>query len=243
MSIHIGSAGWTIPKPHASSFPQSGSHLERYSARFNAVEINSSFYRPHRPETYERWAEATPDEFRFAAKVPREITHECCLRETTPAVERFLGEVNRLGDKLGPLLVQLPPSLAMDGPVAAEFFSMLRERFAGAVVFEPRHPTWFTSAADELLKRFTVSRVAADPAVVPAAVSPGGWKGLAYYRLHGTPRVYWSEYSADFLATLADQLTARAKLSDAWCIFANTAQGWATANALDLRERLSALTP
>ncbi|MDQ3815662.1 MAG: DUF72 domain-containing protein, partial [Armatimonadota bacterium] len=74
--IYIGCAGWSIPSPHAPEFPAAGSHLERYAARFPAVEINSSFYRPHRPQTYERWAAAVPTHFQFAVKVPKIITHE-----------------------------------------------------------------------------------------------------------------------------------------------------------------------
>jgi len=84
-----------------------------------------------------------------------------------------------------------------------------------------------------LLKNFRVSRVAADPARVPQAREPGGWNGLAYYRLHGSPTIYRSAYSAKFLDTLSDDLRVRAA-SPVWCIFDNTAEGAATGNALDL---------
>jgi uncharacterized protein YecE (DUF72 family) len=73
--VRIGTAAWSIPKKHAAPFPTAGSHLERYAAVFNAAEINSSFYRPHRAATYERWAASVPDDFRFAVKVPKAITH------------------------------------------------------------------------------------------------------------------------------------------------------------------------
>src|SRR6187455_1643415 len=105
--IYVGVAGWPIPKPHAGLFPETGSHLQRYAARFNAVEINSSFYRPHRPATYARWAASVPPDFRFAVKVPREITHRRRLVEVDDLLERFPGEATHLGEKLGPLLVQL----------------------------------------------------------------------------------------------------------------------------------------
>ncbi|WP_408901606.1 DUF72 domain-containing protein, partial [Pararoseomonas indoligenes] len=78
--VQIGTAGWSIPKQHAGEFDADGSHLERYARRLPAVEINSSFYRPHRPATYERWAASTPESFRFSAKVPRTITHDCRLK-------------------------------------------------------------------------------------------------------------------------------------------------------------------
>ena len=237
-SVRVGCAGWALPKAHAPRFPTDGTHLTRYAARLPAVEINSSFYRPHRPATYARWADSVPDDFRFAAKVPRAVTHERRLVDAGDVLDRFLSEVAHLGGKLGPLLVQLPPSLAFAADVAGPFFDFLRTRFAGAVVVEPRHPTWFEPPAGRLAAKFRVARAAADPAVVPAAAEPGGWGGLVYYRLHGSPKMYYSAYAADYLDRLAGTLMDAARSADVWCIFDNTAEGEATANALGLRDRL-----
>ena len=190
MTLFIGTAGWSIPKPHAAEFPADGTHLQRYASRFSAVEINSSFYRSHKPATYARWAASVPAGFRFAVKVPRQITHVRKLVATTEAVDRFLSEVQALGDTLGPLLVQLPPSLGFQDALAGTFFDLVRTRFDGAVVCEPRHASWFTDAANALLERFRIARVAADPAPVPPAAQPGGWSGLVYRRLHGS--VAWA---------------------------------------------------
>lgn len=238
-TLFIGCAGWTIPQQHASSFPASGSHLERYAQRFTAVEINSSFYRPHRRTTYERWAASVPPGFAFAVKAPREITHRLRLASADAALDTFLAEVTGLGDKLGPLLFQLPPSLAFDCQAAASFFAALRTRFDGNAVCEPRHPDWFTARADDLLTKFRISRAAADPPIAGAAPEPGGWTGLIYFRLHGSPRVYYSEYGSDqleqFAQRLARAINARYPI---WCIFDNTVAGAATANALALQERL-----
>ena len=77
--ILIGTAGWSLPGAHFGLFPRDGSHLERYATRFSCVEINSSFYRPHRQETYARWAASVPENFRFAVKMPRTITHHARL--------------------------------------------------------------------------------------------------------------------------------------------------------------------
>src|SRR5690349_20087775 len=121
--VYVGCAGWSIPKEHAGLFPAAGSHLERYAARFAAVEINSSFYRPHRPGTYARWAATVPEGFRFAVKMPREITHRRRLVGAVELLDRFLDEARALGDKLGPLLVQLPPKLTFAGDVARAFFA------------------------------------------------------------------------------------------------------------------------
>ncbi|HEY8381293.1 MAG TPA: DUF72 domain-containing protein [Microvirga sp.] len=237
--IRIGTAGWSIPKEHGAAFPIEGSHLERYAAVFNAVEINSSFYRPHRPATYERWAASVPEGFRFAVKVPKSITHERRLRDAGDLLDRFLSEAGALGPKLGPLLVQLPPSLVFDWGVSDLFLRELRGRAAGGIVCEPRHRTWFAPEVDSLLEELRIARVAADPAPIPGAGEPGGWRGLAYYRLHGSPRIYYSPYSEEVLAQTAHRLAAdRAAGREAWCIFDNTAAFAATPDALSVRERV-----
>jgi uncharacterized protein YecE (DUF72 family) len=233
--VRIGTAGWSIPTRFADAFPGEGTHLQRYSRLFDAAEINSSFHRPHRPATYARWAASVPDGFRFAVKVPKAITHALRLAGAEPALDRFAAETAGLGDRLGPVLVQLPPKLAFEADLAAPFFGQLRARFPGPCVCEPRHPSWFDPDADALLAALEVARVAADPARVPAAAEPGGWRGLAYYRLHGAPRTYYSAYEDDQLATLAARIRAHA--GPVWCIFDNTASGAAAGNALDLARR------
>ena len=165
----------------------------------------------------------------------RAITHDQALIATDVLLEVFLEEVAGLGSRLGPLLVQLPPSLAYDAEQAGEFFETLRRLHAGPVGCEPRHESWFGSAADQLMRRHGISRVAADPARVPAAAVPGGDESLAYYRLHGSPRIYWSDYEPARLAAIADQLRGAAVAGgERWCIFDNTTLGAATGNALAL---------
>ncbi len=220
-------------------FPGEGSHLRRYAQRLSAVEINSSFYRSHRPATYARWAASVPDGFRFSVKMPQEITHVRKLVAATDLLEPFLSEAGVLGDRLGPLLVQLPPSLAFQEDVAERFFDTLRRRFDGFVVCEPRHPSWFSDAVDDLLVRFRIARVAADPAPVPRAAVPGGWPGLVYRRLHGSPKMYYSAYTAAQLDTVAQFMREPAgDRRDDWCIFDNTALGAAAHDALELLRRL-----
>ncbi len=251
-AAYVGCAGWSLPRDAQPRFPAEGTHLARYAARFPAVEINSSFYRPHRPATYARWAATVPSGFRFSVKLPRAITHERRLGAAEPLLDAFLAAAGALGPALGCLLVQLPPSLAFDPAVAGAFWAALRARHAGPVAAEPRHASWFTPEADRLLGAWQVGRVAADPARVPAAAEPGGWAGTVYYRLHGSPRTYYSAYDAAALDALAARLrppvAARAGppagpgAPPAWCVFDNTALGAATANALDLLERLAAGT-
>lgn len=237
--VFVGCAGWSLPAPVQPAFPARGTHLERYAARFPAVEINSSFHRPHRPATYARWADGVPAGFRFCAKLPRTVTHEHRLRGAEDALAAFLAQAGALGAKLACLLVQLPPSLAFDGGVAERFFTGLRAATPVPAVCEPRHATWFTPEADALLDALGIARVAADPARVPAAGQPGGWRELAYYRLHGSPRTYYDSYDGAYLDGLAARIGQAARAGrEVWCIFDNTAAGQAAQNALDLLARL-----
>ena len=236
--VYIGTAGWSVPRASAHHCAGDGTHLQRYARAFTCAEINSSFHRPHSAATYAKWAGCTSAVFRYAVKVPRAITHDQKLRRARPALERFLDETAGLGKKRGPLLVQLPPSLAFEPRVATRFFALVRERYRGPIVCEPRHETWFTRAAGDLLIRHKVARVAADPAPATGADRPGGWSGIVYFRLHGSPRKYWSRYDDMFIAKLAEQIRRIAFSADVWCIFDNTASGAALENAIELQSLL-----
>jgi uncharacterized protein YecE (DUF72 family) len=233
-SPRVGTAGWGIRSEHREAFPPDGSHLERYAARFNAVEINSSFYRPHRRSTYERWARSVGDDFRFSVKLPKTISHARFAVGLGPEIARFTDAVTGLGDKLGIVLVQFPPSLAYDEAGASGLFFSLAESLPCRLACEPRHISWFEDAPDAMLDRFEVARVAGDPAIARAN-RPGGWPGTRYHRLHGAPRIYYSDYEPAALDAVADTLRAEAAGGlQSWCIFDNTALGFATTNALSV---------
>lgn len=237
--VRIGTAGWSIPRAAGECFPGTGTHLARYARVLNAAEINSSFHRPHARETYRRWASEVSPSFRFSVKLPRTITHDCGLRSRPGLhipnlLDDFLAQVGGLGRKLGPLLVQLPPSLEFDRRCAVAFFDRLRERHRGPIVCEPRHESWFSSAAERLLIENRVARVRSDPTRIAAARMPGGFARLAYFRLHGSPRKYWSRYPQERIDAWARQIAALPARTEAWCIFDNTASGAAIENALDL---------
>ena len=241
-TIHTGCAGWSIPGKHAHYSPGEGSHLQRYSRVLNCAEINSCFYREHKPETYAKWAAAVPQDFRFAVKAPRSVTHEGVLSaETQPLLKRFLDQTGSLGEKRGPVLLQVPPSLEFEALEAAKFFDVFRKLYRGFAAFEPRHASWFSGEAEVLLREFEIARVAADPAIVPEAAQPAGWRGLVYFRLHGSPRRYYSEYSNEYLESLAIDITQAHEAAAVWCIFDNTASGAAIVNAVDLTRKLQAL--
>jgi uncharacterized protein YecE (DUF72 family) len=234
LGIRVGTAGWSIPRAVADEVDGPGTHLERYARRLDAAEINSSFHRPHRVSIYAKWAAATPDGFRFAVKLPKTITHDGRLLRARAPLDQFLDETAGLGPKRGPVLIQLPPSFAFAAARVGRFLALLRSRYDGPVVCEPRHASWGGSAAEALLTSHRVARVAADPAPFPEAAVPGGWPGLIYYRLHGSPRMYWSRYEALRLRAWAEALRGRPPGLEAWCLFDNTASGAALANALEL---------
>ena len=231
----VGCAGWSLPKACADAFPIEGSHLERYAAVFPTVEINSSFYRPHKPETYARWANSVPDGFRFAVKVPRAITHDARLVGVDDLLDRFQAEAGMLGRKLGCLLVQLPPRAGFVDAPAEAFFASLRQRFGCSVAFEARHPSWFSAPATALLREAGVVRVIADPAAgQPGAHEPTSDEAV-YVRLHGAPRIYYSRYPRADIVAWRQQFEAQVAAGrTVWCVFDNTAEGASVPNALEL---------
>jgi uncharacterized protein YecE (DUF72 family) len=236
--VRIGTAGWSIPRAAAFRFEPAGTHLERYSRLLRCAEINSSFHRPHATATYAKWRDSTPPDFRFAVKVPRTITHELKLQDARDPFITFLAQTDGLAEKRGPILVQLPPSLSFDASAVTRFLDVVRTAYKGPMVCEPRHATWFSPAVASLLDRYGISRVAADPPPVPEATAPGGSPRVAYFRLHGSPRTYWSRYDENDITALAATVRGLPTAEEVWCVFDNTASGAAIENAWELRERL-----
>ena len=233
--FRVGTAGWALPAPLRERFGEGESNLARYATRFACVEINSSFHRRHRASTWARWAESVPDDFRFSAKVPKTITHVARLAECDGLLDAFIADTAGLAEKLAVVLVQLPPKLAFDPLLAPRFFDTLCKATKAQIVCEPRHPSWFEAGPEQCLAERRIARVAADPAPVPAAALPGGYAGLQYWRLHGSPQIYRSSYDDERLAHYVRRMRAAA---GAWCIFDNTASSAATGNALDLSDAL-----
>ena len=237
--IYVGTSGWGLPASSRDAFPPEGSTLSRYAARLPATEINSTFYRSHRPATFEGWAAQTPEPFRFAVKAPRELTHKRRLADPREPLGRFLEELQPLRARLGPILIQLPPSLGFDPAAAEAFLTEWRTAFEGPTVLEPRHESWFGQEAAAMLEQARIARVAADPACCAVAREPGGWPGLAYWRWHGSPRMYSSAYPDDRLEALASAVRRASGSAETWCIFDNTMHGAAIAHALRLEAALA----
>ena len=239
--IRIGLAGWSeAVSRHRASFPTAfdptATALAKYATAFGFVEINASFYRQFRAETYAKWADDVPESFRFSVKMHRLITHYTRLKNTT-LLDPFFESIAGLGEKLAVVLVQLPPSLVFDPPVARTFFDALRARHTGPIVCEPRHESWGQSAALAMLADHRVGLVRID---IPAAEEETGHDAApVYIRLHGAPRRYYSSYGSEPLLQLAAFLRLNPR-RPRFVVFDNTASSAGVCNALELTNLLGA---
>jgi uncharacterized protein YecE (DUF72 family) len=243
MNFFIGTAAWNIPSHLKSFFPGEGTHLERYSRIFNAVEINSSFYKDHKFQIYEKWARSVPPSFKFSVKLSQYFTHDQRLKDSGERLTDSLISISGLGRKWGALLIQTPPSLDFKKNTAKKFFSALSKKCPVPVIFEPRHKSWVSPQAIEILKEFSVNKVLADPEPCRAALKdrPALEKNR-YFRLHGSPQLYRSVYSGEFLEKLYKRLLSPLSHSkNTWIIFDNSMFGHATLNALSLKKLLKEL--
>lgn len=223
----IATAAWSIPKKVADRFAQEGSGLSRYASVFDGVEINSTFYLRHKASTFAQWAESVPDSFRFAVKIPKEISHTRAMKDIAEPFDTFLEDIAPLGEKRGPLLCQLPPSLAFDPDTLDSAFKAMRHADDGPIVIEVRHKSWASAEALDLLKNFAIDRVLADPAQVWPVEDFG--TPPKYVRLHGKPKIYYSSYTDEEIRSFSKLLAP-----DSWCVFDNTASGAAIENALTM---------
>lgn len=236
-TVRIGTAGWALPKALRKGGSTGGPVLRQYAARFDAVEINSSFYRPHRRSTYERWRASVPESFRFSVKLPKIITHELGLAHAENDTRSFMESAAGLEQKLAVLLVQLPPSLAFEAAVARKFFKTLRRESSAHIVCEARSPSWFVEAATALLQTHGITRVAANPLPPGCESAARAQPRFGYFRLHGSPKMYHSAYTPEQLQAVAAAARAAA---ESWCIFDNTAAGAAWPDAIALQDLIGA---
>ena len=167
--LYLGTSGWSYADWEGTLYPEglpSASRLAEYVKRFATVEIDSTFYGTPRRPTVRKWREVSPDGFLFAAKFPQEVTHETNLVGSEDEAENFVRTMAELGDRLGPLLIQLPPSFDVEGMgVLEDFLKRLPEGFRYAV--EVRHRSWLGSDLPEMLRERGVALALIDYPKMP----------------------------------------------------------------------------
>lgn len=155
MRVWAGTSGWSYPAWKGSFYPEdlpAKDFLRYYATRFGTVEINNTFYRMPRPEVLRGWSEQVEGDFRFVLKAPQRITHIKRLKEAGEDVAYFLRTAEELGERLGPILVQLPPNMKFDGERLERFLDdVAAARPETRLAFEFRHPSWREAAAVEAL--------------------------------------------------------------------------------------------
>ncbi|HEU18716.1 MAG TPA: DUF72 domain-containing protein [Deltaproteobacteria bacterium] len=233
--VHIGTSGWNYDHWKAIFYPENHPKtkwLDFYAGLFDTVEVNATFYRLPKPSTFENWRFRTPETFIWSVKASRYITHILRLNNPADALKRFFDGVGHLREKCGPILFQLPPSLSFDIRIADRFFQCVRN-YACRSVLEVRHPTWLDEKAMALMSQHNCAFCVSDT----AGRYPYSEKQTAsfmYVRLHGSRKLYESDYKEEELQTWAEKI--RSWRCETYVYFDNDAYGYAAANAKRLKE-------
>lgn len=234
VEVIVGTSGWQYRHWEHRFYPdglKQNEWLEYYAARFQSVEVNNTFYRLPEARTFSNWAKRTPGDFTFAVKASRYLSHVRRLKDSKEPVERLMDRSRRLGTKLGPVLLQLPPNLSVDVERLDEVLAAFPDEVKVAVEF--RHPSWFGEETKAVLAEHAAALCITDRHETPQTPM---WKtaGWTYLRLHegsGSPHPC---YRAEALAFWADQIAAHWENDDAvYVYFNNDGQGCAIRDAVD----------
>jgi uncharacterized protein YecE (DUF72 family) len=231
MPVLVGTSGWQYRDWRGRFYPErlaQARWLEHYASRFATVESNNAFYRLPESHTFAEWAARTPPDFVMAVKASRFLTHVRRLRDPAEPVERFLDHARHLGPKLGPVLLQLPPTLRAD----AGLLEATLDCFPGGVrvALEPRHQSWFSDRILELLRERGAAMCLTDRAGGRSPVwRTADWTYLRFHEGTATPRPC---YGRQALATWAEALAASWSRADAYVYFNNDTGGCAVRDAV-----------
>jgi len=238
VQYYIGTSGWHYEHWRDSFYPAKlikAKWLDFYATHFNTVELNNSFYRLPTENAFNTWRDSVPADFTYAVKVSRFITHIKRLKDTGEAVEKFITRARILGDKLGPLLYQLPPNMHRNDEVLESFLSILPVGIRH--VFEFRHQSWLEEGVFQILQKYNVGFCIFDmPYISCPAIATADF---AYIRFHGSTGLYSSCYSDEELASWGKRLVNLARnLKSVYIYFNNDAEAFAVRNAVTLRTYL-----
>jgi len=236
---YIGTSGWHYEHWRDRFYPEKlakAKWLKFYAGHFDTVELNNSFYRLPSEDAFANWRDSSPANFTFAVKVSRFITHIKRLKDTGEAVEKFISRAIILGDKLAPLLYQLPPNMHRNDEVLESFLSTLPRGMKH--VFEFRHQSWLEEGVLQILHKYKVGFCVFDmPSISCPLIATADF---AYIRFHGSAGLYSSCYSDEELASWAKILANLARnLKAIYIYFNNDIEGFAVRNAMTLRNYLS----
>jgi uncharacterized protein YecE (DUF72 family) len=235
---YVGCSGWHYEHWRGLHYPQElprTKWLSFYAQQFDTVELNNSFYRLPSEKAFSTWRESTADNFVFAVKVSRFITHVKRLKNLGPAVANFLSQAAFLKEKLGPLLYQLPPSMKRNDELLQSFLSTLPSKHQHVVEF--RHESWINEAVFDILRRHNVGLCVFD--MPGLSCPPVATSDFAYIRFHGSKGMYSSRYSDEELAQWARQITRLGQsLEASYIYFNNDTEAFAVENAMTLKNLL-----
>lgn len=238
--VLVGTSGYVYDHWKQRFYPEKMSKtrwLEFYATHFNTVELNNTFYRLPSEAAFANWHDSTPADFVFAVKVSRFITHIKRLKDAEEPVETFLSRAKALGEKLGPLLYQLPPNMHRNDERLESFLSILPQGMEH--VFEFRHRSWLEDEVFETLHKYNAGLCVFDMPDLSCPLMTTA--DFAYIRFHGSTGLYWSCYSDEELAEWAGRLAAlSASLKKLYIYFNNDAEAFAVKNAVTLRGYLQA---
>jgi uncharacterized protein YecE (DUF72 family) len=244
LPLYIGTSGWSY-RWKEIFYPEelkSADYLAYYANHYNCTEINSSFYHYTMPRTIEKWLAGTPAHFKFAPKLHQEITHTLKWQGVEESLEKFMGRYLLMGERLGPVLVQIAASFRYDQRVAEDFFRLLRDRYPSQVfALEARHVSWFGEEVQDQLRDYQITWVIASAGKrFPSLQTTTS--NTVYLRLHGEERLYASAYSEEQLERYA--FMVQDWLQDGkqvWVFFNNTMYGSAVLDSKKLQEMVARL--
>jgi uncharacterized protein YecE (DUF72 family) len=233
----IGTSGWNYRHWKEIFYPPqlpASKWLDFYAVHFNTVELNATFYRLPKPETFDNWYKKTPDDFLWSVKASKYITHTRRLSDCREPLERLYESVGRLKEKLGPILVQLPPTLTFNSQLLIQFCKNLDPSYRHTL--EIRHPSWVDRQVFDILKEYNMALCISDTAA-KYPFHEVQTSDFFYVRLHGSRKLYASEYTEEELLRWSRKI--RSWDVPTYIYFDNDFKGFAINNAKRLKELLS----